>query len=256
MLKKNLVPLILIVLSLLMLIGSNESRLKKAGWMGNTVFFPFVRSLKAVETRQELKQEVFSLRKRLAETTLENLSLQNELKQYTSAFSITYDVGEVDLVQAEIIGISGQYQELNLIVDKGIGSGIQIDDPVISANGIVGKIIQVAADHSIVLPFSNPRFQLPVMDSRTSVQGILQADINGAIAMNLIKLGSDIAVGDTIVTSNLSRLYPKSYPVGTIKRIRESQDNLFISADINPFTLVENLEHIFILKKAVKNESQ
>ncbi len=138
MLKKNLVPLILIVLSLLMLIGSNESRLKKAGWMGNTVFFPFVRSLKAVETRQELKQEVFSLRKRLAETTLENLSLQNELKQYTSAFSITYDVGEVDLVQAEIIGISGQYQELNLIVDKGIGSGIQIDDPVISANGING----------------------------------------------------------------------------------------------------------------------
>ncbi len=76
-----LVPLILIVLSLLMLIGSNESRLKKAGWTGNTVFFPFRRSLKAVETRQELKQEVFSLRKRLAETTLENLSLQNELKQ-------------------------------------------------------------------------------------------------------------------------------------------------------------------------------
>jgi len=157
-------------------------------------------------------------------------------------------------VQAEIIGISGQYQELNLIVDKGIGSGIQIDDPVISANGIVGKIIQVSSDHSIVLPFSNPRFQLPVMDSRTSVQGILQADISGSIAMNLIKLGSDIAVGDTIVTSNLSRLFPKSYPVGTIKRIRESQDNLFISADINPFTLVENLEHIFILKKAVKNE--
>ncbi len=75
-----------------------------------------------------------------------------------------------------------------------------------------------------------------------------------SIAINSIPLDSDIAVGDTIVTSNLSRLFPKSYPVGTIKRIRESQDNLFISADINPFTLVENLEHIFILKKAVKNE--
>ena len=256
MLKKNLVPLILIVLSLFMLIGSNESRVQKASWMSNTVFLPFTRSLKAVETRQELKQEVFSLSKKLAETTLENLSLQNKLKQYTGAFAITLDTGDVEIVQAEIIGISGQYQELNLIVDKGIGSGIQQDDPVISADGIVGKIIQVAADHSIVLPFSNPRFQLPVMDSRTSVQGILQSDISGTISMNLIKLGSDIAVGDTIVTSNLSHLFPKSYPVGTIKRIRESQDNLFVSADISPFTLVENLEHIFILKKAVKNESQ
>ena len=249
MFKKNLVPLILIVLSLLMVIGSKESRIKKAGWMGNTVFFPFVKSLKAIETTQELKQEVFSLRKQLAETTLEKLELQNQLKQFTGAYSISYDLGEVELIQAEVIGLAGQYQELNLVVDKGFKSGIKITDPVISASGIVGKIIQVAADHSIVLPFSNPRFQLPVMDARTSVQGILQSDISGTVSMNLIKLGSDIAVGDTIVTSNLSRLYPKSYPVGTIKRIRESQDNLFISADINPFTLVENLEHIFILKR-------
>lgn len=256
MFKKNLVPLVLIVISLFMLIGSKENRVKKAGWMGNTVFFPFVKSLKVMETTKELKQEVFSLRKQLAETTLAKLELQNKLKQYTGASSITYDVGEVELMQAEVIGIAGQYQELNLIVDKGFGSGIKMDDPVISANGIVGKIIQVAADHSIVLPFSNPRFQLPVMDARTSVQGILQSDISGTVSMNLIKLGSDIAVGDTIVTSNLSRLYPKSYPVGVINRIRESQDNLFISADIMPFTLVENLEHLFILKKAEKNELQ
>jgi rod shape-determining protein MreC len=33
-----------------------------------------------------------------------------------------------------------------------------------------------------------------------------------------------------------------------MSRIRESQDYLFISAEISPFTLVENLEHVFILK--------
>jgi rod shape-determining protein MreC len=59
MLKKNLIPLILIVLSLAMLIGNTEGRIRKAGWLGNTVFFPFLRSLRAVETSRQLKQEVF-----------------------------------------------------------------------------------------------------------------------------------------------------------------------------------------------------
>ncbi len=254
MLKKNLIPLILILLSLIMLIGSTEARIQKAGWLGNTVFFPFLRSLRAIETSQQMKQEVFSLRKKLAETTLEKLSLQNELKQYSGAFSIAFDTGTTDFELAEVIGYSGQYQERNLIVDKGLGTGIKIGSAVISATGIVGKIILVTADHSVILPFSNPKFQLPVMDSGTGVQGILQSDISGTVSMNLVKLGSQISVGDTIVTSNLSRLYPKSYPVGVIKRIRESQDNLFISADLTPFTLVENLEHVFILKKGKKNE--
>lgn len=232
-----------------MLLGSGEARSMKAGWLGNTLFFPIIHSLQAIRTNSELKQEVFSLREKLTQANLQNLNLVNELRQYTEAFAIKFDPGEIDFEMAEVIGFSGQYQERNLIVDKGLGSGIKIGYPVISATGIVGKIILVNADHSVILPFSNPRFQVPVMDARTSVQGILESDIGGTTSMNIIKLGSDIAVGDTIVTSNLSRLYPKSYPVGTVKRIRESQDNLFISADITPFTLVENLEHVFILKK-------
>ncbi len=232
-----------------MLLGSGEARSTKAGWLGNTLFFPIIHSLQAIRSNSELKQEVFSLREKLTQANLQNLNLVNELRQYNEALAIKFDTGNVEFEMAEVIGFSGQYQERNLIVDRGLGSGIKIGYPVISATGIVGKIILVNADHSVILPFSNPRFQVPVMDARTSVQGILESNIGGTTSMNIIKLGSDIAVGDTIVTSNLSRLYPKSYPVGTVKRIRESQDNLFISADITPFTLVENLEHVFILKK-------
>lgn len=232
-----------------MLLGSPESRTAKAGWLGNTMFFPFVHSLRAIETNKSLKQEVFSLRQKLTQSNLQNLELRNELRQYNEALALQFDPGDAEFEMAEVIGFSGQYQERNLVVDRGLGSGIKNGYPVISATGIVGKIILVNADHSIILPFSNPRFQVAVMDERTSVQGILEADIAGGVSMNLIKLGSDITVGDTIVTSNLSRLYPKSYPVGTVKRIKESQDNLFISADILPFTQVENLEHVFILKK-------
>jgi rod shape-determining protein MreC len=88
------------------------------------------------------------------------------------------------------------------------------------------------------------------MDKSTNVQGILQSDLTGNTSMNLIKLGSQVSIGDTVVTSNLSRLFPKGYPVGKISRIKESQDNLFLSAQIVPFTFVENLEHVFVLRKS------
>lgn len=248
MLKKYLLHISLILLSLIMLIGNTESRIARASFFGRTLFFPLVYSLKAIENNQSLRQENFSLRSQLTESTLQKLRLQNELREYRDVQAISFDTAGMDFILSEVIGYTGQFQERNLIVNKGRIHGIKPGSAVISGAGIVGKVISVSDTYSIILPYSNPRFQMPVMAQRTGVQGILQSDIAGVISMNIIKLGSELATGDTIVTSNLSRLYPKGFPVGSVKRLRESTDNLFISAELSPFTLVENLEHVFILK--------
>lgn len=232
-----------------MLIGSTETRVTRASWLGRTVFFPFMHSMSVLKSNRELKQELTTLRKQLAEQTIRNLWMKNKLKEYTTSTSISFDTGGVGFVIAEVIGYSGQFQQRNLIVNKGLNQGIRQDSPVVSASGIVGKVVNAADTYCVVLPFSNPQFQLPVMDSSTSVQGIMQSNLSGRIEMSMIKLGSEISVGDTIVTSNLSRLFPKGYPVGTVARIKESQDNLFISAELDPFTLVENLEHVFVISE-------
>ncbi len=232
-----------------MLIGSTESREARASWLGRTLFFPFMRSMSVLKSNSDLKQELSTLRRQLAEQTIRNLNLKNKLKEYMTSTSISFDTGGMGFVIAEVIGYSGQFQQRNLIVNKGLRQGIHQDSPVVSASGIIGKVINASDTYSVVLPFSNPQFQLPVMDNSTSVQGIMQSDLSGRIEMSMIKLGSEISVGDTIVTSNLSRLFPKGYPVGTVARIKESQDNLFISAELEPFTLVENLEHVFVLSE-------
>ncbi len=252
--KNYLLPLVLAVLALACLLGSTPTRVKRADWLGQTVFIPFTHSLKVIRTNTTLKNEIARLRRELAEKTLVNLRLANALKESDPRQAISFDTGDVGFDMAEVIGYSGQFHQRNLIVDKGLVNGVRKDRPVISATGIVGKVISVSSSHSVVLPLSNPQFQVTVMDKQTSVQGILQSDLGGRIMMNMIKLGSEISTGDTIVTSNLSTLFPKGYPVGTISRISESQDYLFISAEITPFTLVENLEHVFILKKKAPNE--
>ena len=246
--------MVLFVLSLIFVIGSSEARIAKASWFGRTVFYPFTSSLKTIESAAKMKQEISSLQRIVAEYTLKNLELQNQIKVFQNTSTVSFDNSITDFQIAEVIGYSGQFHERNLIVNKGRKHHVTVDSPVISSAGIIGKVILVSGAYSIILPFSNPQFQLPIMDRNTSVQGILQTGVSGTVTMNFIKLGSQISVGDTIVTSNLSRLFPKGFPVGSIARIKESQDNLFISAEITPFTLVENLEHVFILKPKEYNE--
>lgn len=252
--KRFILPLVLAVLALALMLGSTELRVKRASFFGRTVFIPFTHSLNVIKTNATLKDELRLLRRQQADHILQNLELRNALRKSQSLEAISFETGEMSFELAEVIGYSGQFQQRNLLVDKGLIDGVRKDSPVVSASGIVGKVTSASSSHSVVLPFSNPQFQIPVMNKATSVQGILQSDLAGKTSMNLIKLGSPIAAGDTIVTSNLSSLFPKGYPVGTISRIRESQDYLFISAEIKPFTQVENLEHVFILKENGPNE--
>lgn len=250
--KKMILPLALVLVSLALSLGSPESRAKRASFLGQTVFYPFTRSINVFRSNSSLKRELASLQEQQAALTLENLRLNNVLKESQTLQAITFDTGGISFEVGEVIGYSGQFQQRNLVVNKGSVSGVEVNSPVVSAGGIVGRVISVSATNCVVLPFSNPRFQIPVMDKLTSVQGILQSDLAGKTNMNMIRLGSQISAGDTIVTSNLSTLYPKGYPVGKVSRIRDSQDQLFISAEIEPFTQVENLEHVFILKERHK----
>ncbi len=254
--KRFILPVALALISLILILGSAETRLARASWVGRTVFYPFTHSLGVIDASSKLKAEIGSLRVQQAESTLRVLALQNQLKEYTTSSAIGFNTGGRSFETAEVIGYSGQFEQRNLMVSKGRGSGIKVGSAVVSANGIVGKVILVADTYSLVLPFSNPQFQIPVMDAATSVQGILRSELDGSTRMNMIKLGSEISTGDTIVTSNLSTLFPKGYPVGKVERIQESQDNLFISAQITPFTLVENLEHVFILKYKGRHEQE
>jgi rod shape-determining protein MreC len=252
--KRFVIPGIFLVIALVLFTGNTDTRTLKAQWLSKTIFLPFVKTIQVYTTIQELKQENFVLQNKLTMQALENLELMNYLKTLQQAQSFHLEFSDVPFTLAEVVGYSGQFHDRNLIINKGFADGIENDSPVVSAEGIIGKIVSVGRTSSTILPLNHSQFQLAVMDKSTNVQGVLQSDLLGNTSMNLIKLGSQISIGDTIVTSNLSRLFPKGYPVGKISRIKESQDNLYLSAQIVPFTFVENLEHVFVLKKSFVNK--
>jgi rod shape-determining protein MreC len=66
--------------------------------------------------------------------------------------------------------------------------------------------------------------------------------------MSLIKLGSDVVIGDTIVTSNISSIFPANFPVGTVTLIKEHSNQINMLAKIEGFTDPINLNYVIVLK--------
>ncbi|HCX74016.1 MAG TPA: hypothetical protein DHM37_09890, partial [Candidatus Cloacimonas sp.] len=76
--------------------------------------------------------------------------------------------------------------------------------------------------------------------------------------MSQIKPGADIALGDSVVTSNISTIFPKNYPVGIVSGIDRSPDKIYIQAKIKPFVEPSKLNQVIILldKKDIRYEHE
>lgn len=248
MTRERIVALLLLILALFLLLGTTDTRIKKAQWIGNYIFSPYVNNITNIQKAKILKEKNLHLSEKVAQQTLHILELENRLHSLENSQNIPPYISGSNFIVAEVIRFSGNYWERNLTINKGARQGVRQDDPVISAEGVVGKVIVVSKNYSIVLPLSNNLFKLAIMDKNSSVQGVLETDYYGRVYMGMIKLGSQVNIGDTLVTSNMSRIFPKGYPIGKVIKLKESQDNLFLKAEIQPFALIENSETVFVLR--------
>ncbi len=244
--NKNIPIIILLLLTIILFLGNSEQRLKKADFLSKTIYFPFINSINIIKENIKVKQKNKRLELDLAVQTITINNLENELQKIEN-ININFEIDKTEFVLADVIGLSGNFKERNFVVNKGKKHDIKVDFPVISTDGIIGKIVSVSNNFSVIMPFDHTNFKLGVMTKNTKLQGLLEADIYGNCYMNMVKIGSEINLGDTIVTSNISTIFPKNYPVGVVSQISEAPDKVHINAKISPFTNPASLDQVIIL---------
>ena len=234
------------LLAIFLFLGSNDDRLKKAQLLKNTIYFPLVNPIHKFNSLLDLKEKHERLREERAEQAIQIIKMEYKLGEIENS-KIEYETGNYSHLLADIIGFKGDFKERCLIINKGKRDNIKLNYPVISNDGIVGKIISVSHNFSIVLPLDNSRFKLGVMSKRNHLQGIMESDIFGNSFMTLIKPGSDIKVDDIIVTSQISSVFPKGFPVGKVVKLIENPADVFMSAKIQTFINPSELDQTVVL---------
>jgi len=192
--------------------------------------------------------ELASYRKRNAELMLQINQLRefgienNELKKLLEF----KDTTTYPLIPATIISKSISKLSSNFIVSSGRTDSVKIGMPAINHQGLVGIVVDVSEDFSVIRTLQNHNLKIAVEDQRSGVNGVFNWDGKKFLIKN-IPTTYDVKKGDRIVTSSFSTIVPPSIPVGVVAVKDETLSGILSNIVIQPFVDFNSLKHIFIL---------
>ena len=206
------------------------------------------------EENQRLKNEIQKLQgeqNRLREQAILTMDFQ-KLSAYQTIAPMT-------TIPAHIIGrkVSNWYQAM--VLDKGALDGIRSEMGVVTAAGVVGRIIRTNPTTSIVLLLSDPNVAITGMIQTSRDEGIIQGTPQGNIHMKYLPPLSPVKVGDRVVTSGLTDDFPRGLHIGHIKKVTKGATDLFQSGEVTPIVDFSKIEGVLIItsfQPPVTNDSQ
>ncbi|HTC19259.1 MAG TPA: rod shape-determining protein MreC [bacterium] len=218
---------------------------KSVTWL---ITFP-ENTLNAVRELRNLRQEVDRLQ-------LENQSLRLELSNQKSVETELARLKDVLQIKskfpkqaqiARIIAHDPSTWNSSFVVDAGSEAGIVVDSPVISEQGIVGRVLEVTPNNSRVLIVSDTDSSVAGIDERSRVTGIVLGTGRSQLKFGYVSAGEDVQKDDVIVSSGMGGVFPKGYALGTVVKKTESENGLNMEIEVQPAVDVAALDYVFIL---------
>jgi rod shape-determining protein MreC len=147
---------------------------------------------------------------------------------------------------AQVIGSSGSDLSRTVYIDKGDNAGVKRDMAVMTADGIVGKVLVVYPSVSQVLLISDQSSGVGALLEKTRLQGVLRGTANGEVVLERVMSDEQVPVGETVLTSGGDQIFPKGLPVGTVTAVGNGKD-LFLNIKIKPAANLSKLEEVLVL---------
>jgi len=215
----------------------------------NDFFGAFAKVQKLEEENDRLRAELQERNEQLIE--YHNIKQQNEqMKDY---LGIRDQHPDFTFEPARVISRDPTNRFYSFTIDKGTMAGVAKYDPVRTADGLVGYIVETAPTYSIVMTVLDGGINVGAMSYRTlgADTGIVSGDItlarDGLCRLNFLPQNCKIAVGDLIITTGIGGIFPKDMPIGTVREIRQNQSDISVCAILEPLANIRELRDVFVI---------
>lgn len=196
---------------------------------------------------EELKKEIRKLRTAL----IDYYDVKKENTQYLKFYDFKSQNKSLQFKSSSIIARDPNDLFGSFTLDKGASSGISINDPVITENGLVGRVSSVSSNSCKVSTILSPDFKAGIIDVRTNDSGVIVGNVKIAdqnlSAMMYLSAQNSVQIDDIVVTSGLGGVYPKNMPVGKIRELKHDDYDSSLYAIIEPFDDIKNIMDVFIV---------
>lgn len=185
----------------------------------------FYRFDELVEENAVLREEVEELRSQIYDSTE-----REEMYAWMAGFLEMKRVRQdFKMMASSVTGReSGNYSRV-LTLDAGSGAGVEVNMPVVTSEGVVGRITEVGAGWSRVTTVVESGTIIGAYVERTNEVGVCEGEFglsgDGLLRMNYLKADTEAKVGDRVLSSGYGSVYPRGLVIGFIE-----------SMEVNPYT--------------------
>lgn len=152
------------------------------------------------------------------------------------------------LLPAEVVGKNFVPGQQTITLNIGSADSVDVRMPVIAQGGLVGRIIAVSSHYCVVQLAVNRDFRATAKIVRSRTDGIIAYKDGTSLLLQNVWKTSDIIAGDTVVTSELSNMFPPGIPVGIVKDIGPDERGVFSKIVVVPNVDFSALERVFVVR--------
>jgi rod shape-determining protein MreC len=137
----------------------------------------------------------------------------------------------------------------NWVINLGTEDSVDVNMPVLTALGVVGKTAKCYRSHCLVQGLTDPSCKVSVLGNRSRVKGMMEAWPGGKLVARF-PVDGDIAAGDTLVSSGMGGVYPKGLLVGVVAADHpdaEEGGDILKGVEVKPFQNPHRVEEVFVL---------
>lgn len=191
----------------------------------------------------ELEAEVARL-----QVDIINLQQQNaDLQVLSALLDFARANPENEYVSAAVIGRDPSPFLQYVIINQGSDDGLRRGMPVVSSQGLIGRVAAVTANAARVQLISDPSSTVNVKLKNTGAEASLTGSITGELTLESIPQEASVSTGELILTSGLGGNYPPDILVGQVTGVRQSPVELFQTALVQPVEDFSKLDIVMVI---------
>jgi len=221
------------------------------GWVGDT--------FDAKGDNKELRSEVERLRGELARSQ----TAQRDAAQLSGLVGLSrrdmYPRG-TDPIAARVIARSPTVWYSSVKIDKGSGDGVKVDQPVIAAGGLVGRVTQVTGGTAEVVLITDASSAVTAQVMPAGASGVVRPQVGNPndLLLDLIEGDRRVTEDTTVVTSGFTSskvesLFPRGIPIGRVTKVDLDEFEQYQRVHIEPFANLRRFDIVQVLTRRPAN---
>ncbi|MCK4800930.1 MAG: rod shape-determining protein MreC [Anaerolineales bacterium] len=199
---------------------------------------------------REIRQQNTGLEVENARMQAQIVELQQQLVEYeilSALLEFARANPENKYIGASVIGRDPSPFLNYIIINRGSDDGLKRGMPVVTQNGLAGRVVQVTASGARVSLITDPATKINIRIEPSRSAAVLSGSITGDLTLEQIPQEADVNPGNLILTSGLGGNYPANIIIGQITSVKSRENALFQSASVQPVTDFDDLNIVLVI---------